>query len=98
MVAGSVPSPSIVNEPPLSATLETDTGLVLELVSVIWPVVELPIATEPKATVLGDTVKVPMLPPDVPFPVFTFVFAVIPPQPARPMHPRATIPKRQDEN
>jgi hypothetical protein len=97
MVAGRVPSPSIVNEPPLSATLDTDTGLALELVRVIWPVAELPIATEPNATVLGDTLSVPTLPPDVPFPVFTFVFAVMPPQPARAMHPRATIPRRQDE-
>lgn len=84
----------MVNELPVSAILETDTGLVLELVSVIWPVAELPIATDPNGTVLGDTLRVPMLPP-VPF--VASVFAVIPPQPASAIHPRATIPRRQDE-
>ena len=97
IVAGREPSPSAVKTLLLGVSAETVTALELEFVSVILLVDGLPMATDPNDTVLVEEVKLPALPPDVP--VFTFGFAVIPPQPERTMLlPRATNPKSKDES
>jgi len=94
IVAGRVPSPSAVKTLLLGVSAETVTVLEVEFVSVTLLVVELPTATDPKATVLVEAVKLPALPPD-----FTLAFAVMPPQPVRSVVlPRATNPRRKEES